>query len=41
MQSKKGISRSLDEIISLEQYTINVMVQYILFKKIIERLQGG
>ena len=31
-------SNNLDEIISLEQYTINVVVQIILIRKLIERI---
>lgn len=30
--------KSRDEIVSLEQYTINVVVQIILIRKLIERI---
>ena len=35
---RKTQQKNCDEIISLEQYTINVMVQIILVRKLIERI---
>ena len=35
---RKTQQKNRDEIISLEQYTINVMVQIILVRKLIERI---